>query len=223
MNSHMTHTLACGAHVIAFASMLQAAVGGTALRRAVGYPAPLDNVRDLARFLLLTPVFCLASASLSLSGMWVLGTLQVPDLLTNWITWWIGDTLRVLVVLPLMLVLAGKPRPLWRERAALVGIQMLLFFALFVVIFVRVSKWEADQSLLEFRMRSQHVADMMHSNLEEQGIFLEQLAVAIASRRQALTRQDFRDLVQRLLQRFPTIQAVEWAPRVTRTAHTWTG
>jgi integral membrane sensor domain MASE1 len=41
--------------VIAAASMLQAAVGGTALRRAVGYPAPLDNGRDLTRFLLLSP------------------------------------------------------------------------------------------------------------------------------------------------------------------------
>jgi hypothetical protein len=38
--------------VIAAASMLQTAIGGTALRRAAGYPAPLDNGRDLARFLL---------------------------------------------------------------------------------------------------------------------------------------------------------------------------
>jgi hypothetical protein len=53
--------------VIASASMLQTAIGGTTLRHAFGYPAPLDNGRDLSRFLLLAPVFCLTSATLSLS------------------------------------------------------------------------------------------------------------------------------------------------------------
>jgi integral membrane sensor domain MASE1 len=54
--------------VIAAASVLQAAIGGATLRLTVGYPAPLDNGRDLSRFLLLSPVFCLTSATLSL--MW---------------------------------------------------------------------------------------------------------------------------------------------------------
>src|SRR6516164_2155025 len=52
--------------IIAAASMLQAAIGGTVLGRAIGYPAPLDNGRDLSRFLLLSPLFCLTSATLSL-------------------------------------------------------------------------------------------------------------------------------------------------------------
>src|SRR6516165_45836 len=38
------------AFFIAAASMGQAAVGGSVLRRAVGYPAPLDNSRDLSLF-----------------------------------------------------------------------------------------------------------------------------------------------------------------------------
>ena len=53
--------------VIAAASMLQAAIGGTVLGRTIGYPAPLDNGRDLSRFLLLSPLFCLTSATLPIS------------------------------------------------------------------------------------------------------------------------------------------------------------
>src|SRR5262249_49883160 len=53
------------AMVIAAASVVQAAVGGRALRRAVGYPTRLDNGRELSRFLLLSPTFCLTSATLS--------------------------------------------------------------------------------------------------------------------------------------------------------------
>ena len=53
------------AAMIAAASALQAGIGGVALRRAIGYPAPLDNPRDLLVFLLLAPLFCLTSATVS--------------------------------------------------------------------------------------------------------------------------------------------------------------
>jgi signal transduction histidine kinase/CheY-like chemotaxis protein/sensor domain CHASE-containing protein len=200
------------AAVIAAASTLQAAVGGTVLRRAVGYPAPLDNGRDLWRFLLLLPVSCLTSATLSLGGLLALSVVLPTDLVTSWVSWWIGDTVGVLVVLPLMLVIAGEPRPLWRSRAGPVALPMLLFFALFVAIFVRVSNWEHDEALLEFRLLSQEIVDKIHAELAEQEIFLEQLERSF-SRPAAVSRADFQHLTKNLLQRFPTIQAVKWAPR----------
>jgi integral membrane sensor domain MASE1 len=55
--------------VIASASMLQAAIGETTLRHAVGYSAPLDNGRDICRFFFLAPVFCVTSSTLSVSGL----------------------------------------------------------------------------------------------------------------------------------------------------------
>ncbi len=114
---HFALLTAATAVVIALASMLQAAFGGAVLRRMIGYPAPLDNPRDLVLLLLLSPLFCLTSASLSLAGMWALGAVQSGDLPSNWTTWWAGDTLGVLVALPLLFVLAAKPRNLWRSRA----------------------------------------------------------------------------------------------------------
>ena len=122
--------------VIALASVLQAAIGGTVLRRAIGYPAALDNSRDLLLFLTLSPIFCFTSASLSVSGMWALGAVQSTDLTINWMTWWTGDTLGVLVTLPLLLVLVAEPRSLWRSRVWSVAVPMLLCLGLFVAIFV---------------------------------------------------------------------------------------
>lgn len=171
--------------VIALASALQAALGGSLLRRVIGYPAALDNPRDLLFLLVLSPLFCLTSASLSLAGMWALGAVQPGDLPSNWMTWWAGDTLGVLVALPLLLVLFAEPR-----------------------------SWEYDQSLSEFRLRSQQLADTMRATLEEQRGFLEQLSDSFVGRQQPVTRPEFHDLVQTLLARFPIVQAVEWAPLV---------
>jgi signal transduction histidine kinase len=135
-----------GAVAIAAGSTLQGAIGGTVLRRAVGYPAPLDNGRDLGRFLILSPICCLTSATLSLGSLLALGALRLPDFTPSWISFWFGDTLGLLVMLPLMLIIAGEPRPLWRSRAKPVALPMLLFFALFVAIFVQARTWAHDDA-----------------------------------------------------------------------------
>jgi two-component sensor histidine kinase/integral membrane sensor domain MASE1 len=200
--------------VIALASTAQAAVGGALLRRFIGYPASLDTPHTVGLFLLLAPFACITSATLSVAGLWLVGVLQNPDLVINWMTWWVGDSLGLLLGLPLMLVLGGEPRALWRARGGFVAVPMLVCFAVFVAIFVRVSDWENDQALQEFRVQSQRVADTIKAALDEQALFLEQLAAILPSGGRPLRRQEFGELVQTLLRRFSSVQAVEWAPRV---------
>jgi signal transduction histidine kinase/CheY-like chemotaxis protein len=199
--------------VIAAGSALQAGVAGSVLRRAIGYPAALDTGRDLRRFLALPPLFCVISATLALAGLWALGAVARTALLANWVTWWVGDTLGVLVALPLLMVLAGEPRGLWRARARPVALPMLLFFAFFVAVFVRVSTWERDQALLEFQLMSQQAADRVRTRLEEQEIFLIQLQGSF-EHATAMPRATFTSLVKGILGRFPMIRGVGWAPRV---------
>jgi PAS domain S-box-containing protein len=201
------------ATAIAVASMAQAALGGAVLRRLIHYPNALDNGRDLLRFFASAPVICLTSASLSLSVMAALGAVSVADLWRSWLTWWIGDTLGVLLFLPLVMVAAGEPRGFWRRRATTVALPMLLFFALFVAIFIRVRAWEHDQSLLAFRLQSQQIVDRIQARLGAHEAFLQQLRASFAGPA-ALSQQDFAALVEEPLQRFAGAQAIEWAPRI---------
>jgi integral membrane sensor domain MASE1 len=94
-----------GALVIAAGSATQAAIGAAALRRTAGHPVPFENASQVLIFFLITPIFCLTSATLSLGGLWALGAVELRDLPMNWTTWWLGDTLGVLFALPLMLLL----------------------------------------------------------------------------------------------------------------------
>jgi len=210
--SDLSTVIASGA-VIALASTFQAAVIGAVFRRFIGYPMALDTGHDLKRFLVLPPLCCLTSATLSVAGLWALGAVPETALLANWVTWWVGDTLGVLVVLPLVMVLGGEPRPLWRARARPMALPMLLFFAFFVAVFIRVSAWESDQALLEFQLLSQQATDRVRTRLEEQEIFLLQLRGSF-EREPALSRSTFTSLVSGILARFTVIRAVAWAPRV---------
>jgi PAS domain S-box-containing protein len=202
--------------VIASASALQAAIGGWALRRLIGYPATLDNSRDLARFFLASPIFCLTSATLSMSGLAALSVVNPHEVVQEWLTWWMGDTLGVLLFLPLVMVVGGKPREFWQTRALSVALPMLLFFGLFVAIFIRVNAWEVGQSLVEFRLLSQQIIGRIGSRIGIQEVFLEQVSASF-SRPSPISRQDFSTLAQNLIRRYPFIQAIEWAPRIEAT------
>lgn len=203
------------ASVVAAASTAQAAVAGWVLRRVLGYPLALDHSGQIMRFLLLTPLLCLTSASLSVSGLFALGLVTANAFGPNWAAWWVGDTLGVLVMLPLSMIAFGEPRPLWRSRVWTVALPMLLVFALVVIAFLRASQWEYSESLSEFRQLSQQSVDQVQAKLEEQAALLEQTAGLFASQgRGQVTRGEFHTFAQKSLHRFPMIQAFDWAPQV---------
>ena len=201
------------AAIIAAASTIQSAIGGWSLRRLIGYPAPLESGGDLARFFIVSPALCVISATLALTGLVSAGYVHGAEISQSWFTWWIGDTLGVLFFLPLVMVAFGEPRALWRARLRPVAVPMLMFFALFVAIFIRVGTWENEQTLLEFRLLSQQLVDKTSSQLGEYGTLLEQLGLSFAGSA-SLSRRDFRDLSDDLLKRFPAVKTVMWAPRI---------
>ena len=212
-NSQLGAVGVSAAVTIAVASMLQAGAGGWLLRRVIGYPAPLDSSADIRNFLLAAPAICLVSASVSVTSLLVLGVFGWRDYLTNWATWWIGDTIGVLVLLPLAMVIAGEPRALWRKRASLVAVPMILSFGIFTAIYVRVNDWERDESLQEFRTSSERLLSQIRAELEAQAAMIEQLE-RFFSRPQNVARKEFHDLVQKAFVRYPNLQSLSWNPRV---------
>ncbi|MDD4929950.1 MAG: PAS domain S-box protein [Gallionella sp.] len=199
------------ATIIATASMLQAAAGGWGLRRLIGYPAALARGHDILRFLLHTPLICLTSASLSVTGLWLLGLINPRDFAANFASWWTGDTLGVIVMFPLVMILAGEPRGLWKSRVSTVAVPIFLTFFLFVGLFLKVNQWETRYSLAEFRQYSLQAASQVQNRLDEQEFLLEQMAgLFMHDTEGTVTRGEFHNFVKRILTRFPMIQALSW-------------
>lgn len=112
--------------IIAIASTLQAAVGGLILHRVISISATSDNIQHILRFLLLSPLICLVSASLSVSALWTLGVINMSHFATAWVSWWAGDTFGLIVMFPLVLSAFIGPRALWPSRVLTITAPALL-------------------------------------------------------------------------------------------------
>lgn len=216
---HITAISVALACLIALASTLQAWLGGWWLQRKIGYPTSLDNPIEVVTFFISAPIICLISATISVSSLLALGLIEQSLFFSSWASWWIGDSLGVIVMLPLCLVAIGQPRTSWNKRRWTVALPMLITFALLVVIFVMVSRWERKESLVEFDALSNQVSEHLRLRFESQEAVLKQTSALFDYRaHDNVSKQDFHQFVRATLAGYPMIYAIEWVPRVSQQA-----
>lgn len=199
--------------IIAIASMLQAALAGWGLRRIIGHADALNNIRDIFIFFSLTPLACITSATLSVSGLWALGIIGVADLAAQWFSWWFGDTLGVVVIFPLMLALLGEPRTLRFSRARVIALPVLLVLVtgFLAVYFLQQAAINAARHAQQedFDYQGREIALRIEQRLDSYAQVLRGArGLYVAS--QSVERGEFRDFVSslELERRYPGIQGV---------------
>jgi PAS domain S-box-containing protein len=199
---------------IALGTTLQTFVGASLVRRYVRFPTPLTDERDIFLFLSLGgPIACATSASIGVSVLYLTGTISTADFWFTWLTWWVGDTIGVLIASPFMLVLFGEPRKLWRQRTTTVAIPLAVSSAIMVAIFLQSSAWEQQRAELKFHEQSKLIIESVKFRFEVYNKELRSIERFFSSSTN-VTRREFHSFVAGTLAAFPGIQALEWAPRV---------
>lgn len=131
--------------LIAGGAAAQALLGSWLIQRFVGYRNLLTQEVEVAFILLLGgPLACLVSASVGISTLWATGVIAGDAVLASWGTWWIGDSIGVLIFTPLVLVWARPPDRVWLRRQLWATLPLLTLFALVVAAFVQTSQREAQ-------------------------------------------------------------------------------
>jgi signal transduction histidine kinase len=96
---------------IASGNTLEAIAGAYALKRVTGFHIALDRLRDvLALILFAATLSTMVSATIGVASLYVGGLVATQDLAETWRTWWVGDAIGALLVAPLILVWATRPR-----------------------------------------------------------------------------------------------------------------
>ncbi|WP_178090646.1 CHASE domain-containing protein [Pseudomonas sp. SJZ079] len=200
---------------IALGTSLQSLIGSWLIRRFVGFPTSLTDERSI--FLLLFiggPLACLISASGGAGVLYLSQVITAAQFPFSWWTWWVGDSIGVLIATPLMFILFAQPRALWRSRAGSVGLPLLISCTIMVLIFIRAS--EAEQHNLRLRFHEQ--TKMMTTTLRFRFELYSKAAQSIErlfSASSRVSREDFARFVANLPSTYPGITAVSWDPLIS--------
>ncbi|WP_020564082.1 response regulator [Methylosarcina fibrata] len=148
-------------------AVLCAWAGAWAIERFIGFPDPLTEDRNILIFMLIGgPLACLIPATVGMAAMYSKGIVSLTELPGNWFSWWVADTMDVLVFTPLMLILFAEPRPIWRKRFSSVGMPLILTFILVVMLYGYVSRLEQKQQQQQFVDQTATLSQALISRIE---------------------------------------------------------
>jgi signal transduction histidine kinase len=106
-------------------NMLEVVAGAALLLWLVGKRTRLDRVEDVLGLLMALCAATAISATIGTVSMLAGGVIERSEIASFWRTWWLGDTSGALVVAPLILVWAGRPRAAWRRFGSREGLLLL--------------------------------------------------------------------------------------------------
>lgn len=148
---------------ISMGSTLQAYVAAYLTERFTGRSwRVMESAGDIVKLLIIAgPLSCLISASVGTGVLYYNGVTPASDLLFTWWNWWAGDTLGVLVMLPLVLAILLRSRSPWNERQLALGLPMLITLAVIAIGYVAVAKWERQERASEVRRHGEQLARVL--------------------------------------------------------------
>ena len=196
--------------VIGLGAAAQAALGAFLIRRFVGYTNLLAQELDVVRILLLGgPVACLLNGAVGVTTLWLAGTLAGEAVLLNLWTWWVGDSIGVLVFAPLVLVWAARPYAIWLQRQLYVTLPLAALFATVVGIFFYISEREQSRIAADFDELAAKTGEELQKELQSSLRALGSVEGFYASSTD-VQQHEFEIFAGRLLAALPAARGLSW-------------
>lgn len=150
---------------IAIGATLQAWAAATLVARLTqdGWRS-MEVAGDTVRSLLAAgPAASVVSATVGVATLHAAGIVARGDFLYTWWNWWAGDTLGVMIALPLTLTVYLRRREVWRGRLFGVGLPMLLSLLVIGASYWAVAYWERNQIESDIGDHGEHIAKRLEA------------------------------------------------------------
>ncbi|WP_162814970.1 CHASE domain-containing protein [Erythrobacter aureus] len=158
------HGLAIAA-AIGVGASLQALVGLQMARRFADGIELSDPRRMAAATLLVIVLPCFIAPTVGVSALLAAGTIGLELVLKNWLTWFFGNMLGVILVMPILLLSSRSPVSVrWRDRS-LQGASSLVAMSLTFTLLLTFYAWQFI-SEREYRQAQENMAQMAASTDE---------------------------------------------------------
>ncbi|MEW6981261.1 CHASE domain-containing protein [Colwelliaceae bacterium 6471] len=202
---------------IAFASALQAFIGYQLYKRLLTPQSIIDTPRDIIRFMLLVgPLSCCVSSILSNATLYYLNIIDAENISFNWLTWWVGDSIGVLLFTPMLLVLFRKTTSLTSSRKLQTVVPTVLLFLGAITLFYTSMNSHNKRMNIDVSTDAQRFFRQLEEKLT---ISTNKLLAYNAFYRSSdfVSRKEFKDFSQLILLDDNVLKAVGWTEKILQT------
>jgi PAS domain S-box-containing protein len=190
-----------------------AALLGARLTRRFFTPEVVLTESNLWRFLLLAgPLSCLVSATLGVVSLHLAGLLTTDKMVSQWLLWWVGDTIGVVLFAPVLLSFCPRACTLWSDCRGRIAMQLIITALLLIAGHLGLDNLEKVQAEIAVNERMAVANELGFFHLTDQMRDLGSLERFLTASEE-VSSQEFATFTAAIV-RQPAIMAVDWAPRV---------
>src|SRR5207248_749145 len=197
--------------LIAGAAALQALAGAFLVRHYVGIRTALATEKEVAHFSLVALASCLITSTCAVTTLWFARIVSSADFLTNWVTWYVGDSIGTLIFAPLVLIWTFRTAD-WRRNLS-ITVPMAFTLTVVVALFFQTNRWEQGRIKIEFEQRTGNLTQKLQSDFDGYLDVLRSIQNFFASS-PAVSQGSFHSFVARDISDHPGIQSLSWDARI---------
>lgn len=201
--------------VIGIGAAVQAAVSAALVMRAIGPRASLTRGGQIIAFLGFAGVLgTTINASIATVAQVAAGIASPDTAMGVWLTWWVGDSIGVIVFAPITLMLMPDQVAVWRGRRWRVAIPGVVIVALFAGFFLQSEMRERQDVQQQVEQLANSAAAELQRNVARHQEVLEGLSSYFESSEE-VTPDEFNRFTESALRRYPNLAALSWNPIVS--------
>lgn len=199
---------------IAIGATLQALIGCLLITFFLNTPFGFDKPQNVFWFIFLGGVMStLIAPTVGCISLLYFGVIGVDLFFSNWLNWWIGDSIGVIVVTPWLLIafphLAKSKLPKIKPFVII----LLSITVVTAVISIAAFHFDHTKQKAEFEKNADMVAFYLKSRLKKSIDSLYGLAGFVQSV-ERITKDNFQNYTQHILERDPAILGVTWNKQI---------
>ncbi|HEY7164739.1 MAG TPA: PAS domain S-box protein [Candidatus Binatia bacterium] len=192
---------------------VEALVGTFLIRRFGRAPAWFLDAGGTVKFLIFASISCVIGATWGTGSLLAAELIQWGDFWFSWCAWFVGDSIGIVTLTPLILIWAVRHPALSRRRQLAIAVPLSVAFCAIGIFFAYTATWERDRIKLVFERRTDRLTHQVQEQMQAYTDVLRSVE-AFYSSSPKVTRQDFGEFTSRWLARYSGIGALSWIPRV---------
>jgi PAS domain S-box-containing protein len=204
------------AALIAAGAAVQAVSGAWLCRRWIVFPNALERGRDIGLLLALGgAAACLINSFTGTAVLTAVGLVSPDKAPLSWLTWWVGDTIGVLVFTPIALLVGNAADLVSARRKKVVSIALVATFAAAVAVFVAARNWDQERRQLAFEKRASLVTAHLRGQMNDYLSAIDSVTRLYATSEE-VTRETFTTFGAGIMALHPGgMKGLTWTPKVT--------
>ncbi len=196
---------------------LQAFLGAWLVNRFVGQDDPLLEESKIIRFIFLGSfAACLVAPSIGILSLNIFQEIDIEDIFSSWLKWWLGDVIGVILFAPIVLCFIARPLQLWHKRIKLVALPLFFIFVLTATLY-EISLFLEKQRLDAIFHQDVHNVEFTLQNSLKDHEEINQFIKAFFDSSLFVSEEEFHTLTLPILHHHRSIQALEWIPAISAT------